>query len=84
MRGPGVYAAHPQARRRALERKDDHHPIHKIATFLSPRFKTLKMLSPDECSAVQVEARRLTTALIPTLQTQSAQSTSEGKLKPQV
>ncbi|KAL2088094.1 hypothetical protein ACEWY4_016922 [Coilia grayii] len=45
-------------------------PIHKIATFLSPRFKTLKMLAPDESLAVQAEARRLTTALIPALQAQ--------------
>ncbi|KAL2103393.1 hypothetical protein ACEWY4_000261 [Coilia grayii] len=52
-------------------------PIHKIATFLSPRFKTLKMLPPDESLAVQAEARRLTTALIPALQAQSTQSTSQ-------
>ncbi|CAL8371929.1 unnamed protein product [Gadus morhua 'NCC'] len=53
-------------------------PIHKIAAFLSPHFKTLKMLSPDESLAVQVEARILTTALIPNLQVQSAQSTSQA------
>lgn len=70
-------------RRRAgdlLDNKMIISPIHKIATFLSPRFKSLKMLSPDESLAVQVEARRLTTALIPDLQAQSAQN--QGKLKP--
>ena len=73
-------------RRRAgelLSEKMIFSPIHKIAAFLSPRFKTLKMFSPDESLAVQVEARILTTALIPNLQVQSAQSTSQGKLKPQ-
>ncbi|KAK5865251.1 hypothetical protein PBY51_016428 [Eleginops maclovinus] len=44
---------------------------HKIATFLSPRFKSLKVLSHEENIAVQMEARALTTALIPTLQAQS-------------
>ncbi|KAK7882730.1 hypothetical protein WMY93_028904 [Mugilogobius chulae] len=36
---------------------------HKIALFLTPRFKSLKMLHPDERQAVHAEARRLMTAL---------------------
>ncbi|KAK7906804.1 hypothetical protein WMY93_015416 [Mugilogobius chulae] len=36
---------------------------HKIALFLTPRFKSLKMLLPDERLAVHAEARRLMTAL---------------------
>lgn len=82
--GDPLYMQH--IRRRAGELLDEKmiiSPIHKIATFLSPRFKTLKMLPPDESLAVQAEARRLTTALIPALQAQSTQSTSQGKLKPQ-
>ena len=50
--------------------------MHKIATFLSPRFKSLKMLSSDDSLAVHAEVRRRTTDLIPVLQARAAQ----GKL----
>lgn len=36
---------------------------HKIATFLTPRFKSLKMLHPDERLVVHAEARKLMTDL---------------------
>ncbi|XP_060794120.1 E3 SUMO-protein ligase ZBED1-like isoform X3 [Neoarius graeffei] len=76
--GDPLYMEH--IRRRAGELLNDKMtitPIHKIATFLSPRFKSLKMLSPDESLVVQAEARRLTTALIPALQAQTAQKQAD-------
>ena len=48
---------------------------HKIATFLTPRFKALKMLLPAERDEIHAEVRRLTEALIPTLQAQAEPST---------
>lgn len=54
-------------------------PTHKIATFL---VKTLEMLAPDERLAVQIEAWRVTAALIPTLQAQYELTSQEGKLQP--
>ncbi|CAL8369463.1 unnamed protein product [Gadus morhua 'NCC'] len=47
--------------------------MHKIATFLSPRFKSLKMLSSDDSLAVHAEVRRRTTDLIPVLQARAEQ-----------
>ena len=56
-------------------------PTHKIAVFLSPRYKSLKMLPPDERMQVHAEVRRLTAALIPTLRAQAADISTQGELQ---